>query len=496
MTPRTPSSYLDQSSGDYLRSQLDALSNSTYANMVSADNTKAWDADQLSLQQKINALAEHVGADVEPVSINGAEGFAHLDLEQIRDLTYQIKPDVVQAVSEAWSNIGRNLGDATSTLGAQLVKILAGGWQGAAASRASEALVQFLDTSDKVSKSASLVGMKVAFAQRGSDETSRMLVPVLQSVVPVAQIQIPGMPSVPNQVSTPAPGIPIPVLGAQQGADGHKEEVRQAALQVLQNVYAPGIRGGDQGVPVLPSVQPVANPAGPPGVGPGPSQPGPGGGLHPGGSDQPTPGGDTPGGDPANGKDGNGTQDPATPGSAGTQPSASGAGNGTTQPSTSGSGASNPAATTAAGFEPGSGSGGGSGTPGFGGGSSGHGFGGGSSGPGGSRPGGPGGSIPGRPVAEPMAPLGFRNPAQAGAAGMPGGMAPGAGGRGGKSEEDKERQSAEYLRGRHLEEWIEDGQKVLPAYGAIGENPEQQSASRDASGSTKPDRGRAPGEYR
>jgi hypothetical protein len=69
----------------------------------------------------------------------------------------------------------------------------------------------------------------------------------------------------------------------------------------------------------------------------------------------------------------------------------------------------------------------------------------------------------------------------------------------GKGEDDKDHQTPDFLRGQHLDEWINDGEKVLPAFGAIGEEPaeparEQPPAPRPAS--TPPSRGRLAGEYR
>ncbi|MDR7172144.1 hypothetical protein J2W56_005905 [Nocardia kruczakiae] len=501
--PPDPSSYLDQSSGAYLRAQLDAMKNGTYASLVGAEHTQAWDADQLGLQRQINDLAGQLGADVDPAILTGGDNFESLSLEQIRDLTYEIKPDVVHAVSEAWGKIGSGLRDATRTLSDGLKKEIAEGWQGMAAGKAAKALGDFLQTSDSIGKSATLVGMKVAFAQRGSDETFRMLGPVLSAVAPVsgALVQNPGLPNL--APAAPASGPQLPILAEQQGQDSKKDEAKQACLQVLRNVYAPGIRGGDQGVPVIPPVQPVANPAGPPNLGPGPSGPGT---PNLGGGNQPSPGGDdsnsgTPNGDPNTGNDGGANSNPGSTTSPGTRPSAVD-GTGLNQQGTGGSTLPTAASTTAAGFDPSGGLGGGSSTSGFGGGAAGHGFGGGSSSSGGGVPrsGGPGVSVPGKPLAEPVAPLGLRSPGQAGAPGTPG-MAPGMGGRGGgKSEEDKERGSSELLRGRHLEEWIDDGRRVMPAYGAIGENPPQEGQSDPRPPHTPtsdtPDRSRAPGEYR
>ncbi|WP_146097533.1 hypothetical protein [Nocardia nova] len=501
--PPNPSSYLDQSSGANLRAQLDAMKNGTYATLVSAEHTQAWDADQLGLQRQINDLAGQLGADVDPANVTGGDNFESLSLEQIRDLTYEIKPDVVHAVSEAWGKIGSGLGDATRTLSDGLKKEIAEGWQGMAAGKAAEALGGFLQTSESIGKSASLVGMKVAFAQRGSDETFRMLGPVLSAVAPVsgALVQNPGLP---NLAPAAAPSGPqLPILAEQQGQDSKRDEAKQACLQVLRNVYAPGIRGGDQGVPVIPPVQPVANPVGPPNVGPGPSGPGI---PNLGGGNQPSPGGNesnsgTPNGDPNTGNDGGATSNPGSTTSPGTRPSAVD-GTGLSQQGTGGPALPTAASTTVAGFDPTGGLGGGPSGSGIGGGAAGHGFGGGSSSSGGGMPraGGPAVSVPGKPFVEPLAPLGLRSPGQAGAPGAPG-MAPGMGGRGGgKSEEDKERASSELLRGQHLEEWIDDGRAVMPAYGAIGESPPQErhpdSRPPRTPAPNAPDQGRAPGEYR
>ncbi|MFF0456111.1 hypothetical protein [Nocardia africana] len=495
--PPEPSSYLDQGSGDFLR-RLDAMSNSFYAGMVSGSNTQAWDADQLALQQQINVLADQLRVDVDPQSIAGGDNFENLKLEEIRDLTYQIKPDVVQAVSEAWSNIGSGLADGADTARKKVVQdAIANGWEGAAGQKAAQTFGRVLDSVADIGRSASMVAMKIAFAQRGSDETFRMLTPLLQAMVPsgTGPILPPGSPALGPAAAQTGPQIPI--LAEQQDQHSKKDEARQAALQVLRNVYSPGIRGGDQAVPVLPTVYPAAAPGGPVGpAGPGPVSPGPGP-SNPGGGDQsPRPGDVNPGSDPNTGSDGTQSQ--------GTQPSSTTLGSGENPSGTTGSSVPNAASTTAAGYDPSGGPVGGTSGSGLGGGVHGSGSGGGlhGSGPGSlsgsgggtARPG-LGSSIPGGPVAPPAAASlgGMRAPGQAGAAGTPG-MSPGMGGKG-KSEEDKDRQSAEYLRGQHLEEWIEDGRKVLPAYGAIGDDSPQQQppAARSAN---PPDRGRAPGEYR
>ncbi len=74
--PPEPSSYLDQGSGENLRTQLEALTNSYYAKIVESGNTAAWDADQLALQSQINVLAEQLGVDVDPQVITGNDEFA------------------------------------------------------------------------------------------------------------------------------------------------------------------------------------------------------------------------------------------------------------------------------------------------------------------------------------------------------------------------------------------------------------------------------------
>ena len=495
-----PSSYLDQGSGAALRAQLEAMKNGVYATMVSEDHTAAWDADQLGLQREINKLAGDLDGGVDPQVVTGNDDFDHLTLEQIRDLVYEIKPEVVAAAVEAWGKIGSGLGDTTRTLSDGLAKIVGFSWEGDGAKAAADSVQRFVGTSSGVAQSSSMVGMKVAFAQRGSDETSRMLGPVLMAAVPTAPaIAPPGMPMPHGQATVPGQEVQIPILAAQQGEESQKEETRQACLQVLHNVYSPGIRGGDQGVPVLPSVQPTANPVGPPGPdgtsgltpsGPGIS-PGPSPGVEQGSGDS-QPGGDQPG-------QGDGESTPSsvpsstTPAQAGTQPSSVGTDTGGV--SGPGLGSTNPAATSAAGYDP-SGSGRGSSMPGIGGGVSGPGFGGGAShSGGGARPDGPGASVPGQPSGQPpAAPLG--GPGQAGKPGGAG-MSPGMMGRGagGKSEDDKDRQSAEYLRGRHLEEWLDDGTRALPAYGAIGDQhePGQPPPPQQPN---QPGSKRPPGEHR
>ena len=293
--PPEPSNFLDQGSGDFLRG-LDAMRNSFTPAWFGA-NTQAWDGDQLALQQQINVLADQLGVDVEPQIISGNEDFEHLELEQIRDLVAQIKPRVVQATSEAWSEIGSGMADGSETARHAVVqKAITDGWQGDAGQKATDSLNRLFDTVRDIGKSASMVAMKVAFAQRGSDETFRMLTPLLQRIVPAGPPPVDPMGGAgPNLQPGPATPRPVlPQIGAVQSAQAQRDDATDAAKQVLRNVYAPGIRGGDQGVPVPPTVQPVANPNGPLGpVGPGPN-PGPGTPNLGGGDQQPVPGDENP----------------------------------------------------------------------------------------------------------------------------------------------------------------------------------------------------------
>ncbi|ATL70251.1 hypothetical protein CRH09_32775 [Nocardia terpenica] len=68
----------------------------------------------------------------------------------------------------------------------------------------------------------------------------------------------------------------------------------------------------------------------------------------------------------------------------------------------------------------------------------------------------------------------------------------------GKSDDDKEHKSPDLLRGQHLEEWIHNGQKVMPAFGAIGEeeSPGQSRNQPPGSPSDAPGHNRLSGEYR
>jgi len=497
MTPQPPSqpaSYLDQSSGDYLRAQLQAMQNGVYTTMVSPDHTKAWDTDQLALQRKINELAMQGNSGVDPEKLTGSDEFATLTLEQMRDLSNDIKPDVVQAVSEAWDKIGKALGDATTALSDGLAKTIATGWQGQAAGSAAEAIGQLTQTSRDNAQSAEMVGMKVAFAQRSSDETLRILGPVLAAAAPSGPLPTVLAPNG-KPLSMGGPTIPgatshIPILAATQSEASQKEEARQAAVQVLNNIYAPGMHGGDQGVPVLPSVQQIVNPVGP--TVPDPTAPGPGG-SGPGGAQNSGSGtSGTQSGSQQPGQDNGQQQAPSTSNSGNSNTDTAGYSPG--QSSMSGLGASSPTSTAGVGSN--IGSGGGSSLPGLGGGSvgGGGGLGGGGLGEGASRSGGPGASIPGKlsPTSVPAA-AGVGK-VVSGASGMsPGMMGQGARGAGDKKD-DEEHKSSDLLRGNHLEEWIQDGQRVLPAFGVIGERPPEPGKEQPPS--APPGRGGVSGEYR
>jgi hypothetical protein len=374
-----------------------------------------------------------------------------------------------------------------------LLRSVGTGWTGQASDAAGKAFGQLMQTSNANADSASMVGMKIAFAQRSSDETLRILGPVLAAATsgPLPTLPLPGLNGKPLLMGAPViPGAqsPIPILAATQSRASQQEEAKQACQQVLQNIYAPGLHGGDQGVPVLPSVQQIANPVGP--AQPGPSQPGPSapGPVTPGGGTQPSPGSGTPGNQPGDQQPGQGDGQPQSPSaqdpgssktdSAGYNPGQSGV---------PGLGAASPTSTAGVGAD-GNPSAGGLGGPGFGG------LGGGGLGGDTSRFGGRGSSVPGKPLPS-AASAAAAGPGRAGAPGAPG-MSPGGMGQGahGKGEKDQEHKSSGLLHGQYLEDWLDDGQRVLPAFGAIGENPPE--APRDQPPSAPPGRGGVSGEYR
>lgn len=494
MAPQQPLDYLDQGSGVYLRSQLQEMQkNGIYANMVSTDHTKAWDSDQLALQRKINDLAKQSNSGVDPESLTGADNLEQLTLEQIRDLTDQIQSGVVQKVSEAWAAIGKGLTDASNTLSDGLKNTIGNNdsWQGKAKASAADAIGKFIDTSKNVGTGATMVGMKVSFAQRGSDETYRMLSPILSAVLPASTTSM-----IPNTTAL-KPTVPgtlaslVPTMAGVQSAQSQKDEARDAAVQVLKNVYSPAMHGGDQGVPTLQTVQQSAKPTGP--IAPT--------SIAPGSSNQnsKTPNNATPNSGTPSDQQNNNQSDNTQPTS--TSPSQNSHNQSTTPADTTGldnsANSTTPASTTTAGLGSSAGTGGSDSGTGTGGGLSYGGTGGSDSDS--SSGGGRGSSIPGKATA---AAASAANTAAASRTSTTNSsaMSPGSMGQGSRnSESDKDHKTSELLHGQHLDEWIGTGDQVLPAFGVIGGQVPAAQASDDQPKQPRPGQpgpGRVQGEYR
>lgn len=458
-----PSSYLDQSSGANLRAQVEAMRNRVYQEMVAPNRTQVWDGDQLALQRRINELAEETNAGVVPEAISSPDDFEQLSLEQIRDLTREMKPDVVLAASEAWEKTGTEWTDAARELGDGVRTALVGRWEGQAAGKAMAAMGKFVDASVKAGQSATMVGLKIGFAQRASDEARRMMEPLFPESEPTGLIVKP-FPDAPTLAPAPVPGAAAPLfppMDAEMRAEYEREEAHAACLQVLRNVYAPGIHGGDQDVPALPLVNPIAG-----GSAPTTPQLSGGGiaGLPESGSEAAAAGAANP--HAADGQSaGNQTAGSANPFA---QP-ASTSPTGLHQPGEPGSGEA--PATTAAGMNPGEGAPGSAGHVG--------GRPGGLGGPGRTSRPGPGGGAPsGSPSSTILAGAGgaAERAGASGSAGMSPGMMP----PGSKPAEEKEHKSPDYLRGQHLQEWFEPREPLVFEDGVIGVDPKPTPPEQSA----------------
>ncbi|KZM74650.1 hypothetical protein [Nocardia terpenica] len=359
--------------------------------------------------------------------INYCEIYEGLSLPVMRQKVSDMRPDEVRAASDGWRDVGWNLMAASNEFNNNFARTVNGddahsGWTGQAATAAVDAVNNYTKHSQNLVSAAQVVGLKLAEAHTGLEQT---------------QALFPGITERPD-----VRGKTLPKDGVMKAGDYNDEEQTKEGQRILRTVYGQVVVQTDQGVPVLPVPQAIAD------VPPGPVDPGvsqnnwrgngtggtggdnSGGGTNPGDPQNPNDG------KPADGKPGDGTdQNPATQTASTSQsptsPSGAAQGGSGAQPGGLGTG------TTPAGVS-GTQSGGGSGIPGYGG------FGGGGLGTGGgagrgTTAGAPSRSVPGGPAQGPtVSPAAARlGGAAAGQSGMPGMGAPGHG----KGKEDEREKS-------------------------------------------------------
>ncbi|WP_156959519.1 hypothetical protein [Nocardia sp. BMG51109] len=426
------------------------MSYEDYRNRV-IDAQKQWNDERDSIYKMQDGYNTKFAEGMQPPHIIGPDNYDHLTLEQMTGAVSAMKPKLVEDAYRAWLSIGMQLAVAVSNFNVEFERTISGandrgGWTGAAASAAVDAVKGYHEKSVPLAQAASAISLKLQEMRTGLEET---------------QLLMPGVADAVNVT-----GKTLPKGGVMKLDDHNRTEAEEEGRRILRTVYAQVAGQTDVGVPYMPAAPEIVDaPGGPPvppvpGGTPGPA--GTGGPAEPGGSDsdgQQGPSGQTgqpndPEGSNDDGQDGGqgrpGTQ-PAATAPAATDP-ASAAQQAAAQATQSGS----PSATTPAGVGPTSG-GPGAVMPGTGGGAGGSGGGsrgstGGSAGTGGTggpgaaagAPGrsGPGGQMPGAVPAAASAGSGA-GVAKPGAAGMPGMGMPGAARPGG--DDEKEKGTPDYL---------------------------------------------------
>ncbi|MFI9509420.1 hypothetical protein [Nocardia sp. NPDC052566] len=366
--------------------------------------------------------------EFEPPRIPGPDGYELMDLPQMRAAVDAMRPDMVRAAAEAWTNIGMNLTGAIETFNKEFARTVTGdgtnpGWTGQSGPAAINAVGRYAERSQALAGAAGMVGLKLSEMHTGLEQT--------QALMP----QVTQRPTLKDKT--------LPPDGLMKDGDYTEDEAKEEARRILRTVYAQVANQTDNGVPVLPAAPPIVDDA-PPAPGTSLGSPNSGAPQAPSVPNQPgTPGeqpkdSDKPGDNPAQQP---GTQPASTTPQSADQSKASQQPGTTTNPTTPSSTntatpnstatPSSPSRPTTPGSpnRPGSparpGSPGRPSTPGI---------------PGTlGAPGAPGRSVPGAPQQPGVAPAAARAGGPAGRPGVPGtpGMAPAAAGRGKDDERTK-----------------------------------------------------------
>ncbi|RDI65048.1 WXG100 family type VII secretion target [Nocardia pseudobrasiliensis] len=421
-----------------------------------------WNKERERIYGETRTFDSAFQGDFDKPAINYCEVYEGYKLDEMRKIVSEMRPDEVRDASEIWRQIGKDLEEASKTFNTAFAKTVSGdgqhaGWTGQSGPAAVTAVNNYTTQSQNLVAAAQVVGAKLAEAHTGLEQT---------------QALFPGITQRPNVLDKT-----LPKDGVMKSGDYDEEEETEEARRILRTVYGRVVVQTDQGVPVLPTPQPITD-SGP--IAPVPNQPWPGGstpgGTNTGNTGNTTSGGETPSGEtkPEDSKDqggetkpdDNSAEDPGTQ-AASTSPSSL-ADSGTTGGTSGVNSTSSGTATTPAGLG-GASSTGGITTPGIGrggssgGGGLGRGGSGGGTGGQGTAGNAPGRSIPGgglAPTAAAAARLAGAS-GQAGTAGLPGMGMPGAGA---KKEEDREKSGVpDYLvTQEHGEELIGPDTKAIP----------------------------------
>ena len=186
--------------------------------------------DALTPRATALEYSEHAIMEDDPFdAMSHARIFAHVD---------EMKPDVLAAISTAWTEISGRVATGISAFNDAVGSAIGDGWQGKGGSAALEAVIAYSADGQELQTRVQLIANKVEEAKIALGQAKQ-------------SIPRPSDASVVEQVISMIPGE------SWRQAQHEAEEAERLARQVMKEVYLPYLKRADDQVPVLP---PAFNP--------------------------------------------------------------------------------------------------------------------------------------------------------------------------------------------------------------------------------------------
>lgn len=186
--------------------------------------------DALTLRATALEYSEHAIMEDDPFdAMSHAQIFAHVD---------EMKPDILFAISNAWTEISERVVKGISAFNLAVESAIGDGWQGKGGSAALEAVLAYSADGQELQTRVQLIANKV--------EEARIALGQAKQSIPR-----PSDASVMEQIFSLIPGE------SWRQAQHEAEEAERLARQVMKEMYLPYMKRADDQVPVLP---PAFNP--------------------------------------------------------------------------------------------------------------------------------------------------------------------------------------------------------------------------------------------
>ncbi|MFC7451232.1 PPE domain-containing protein [Rhodococcus daqingensis] len=180
--------------------------------------------------------------DASSVQMENFDGMSH---EEIKARLDSAAPGGILEDGRMWRAAADRLQQSVSAFTGEIASAIGGGWEGAAADKASSGVSGYSTSASELQRSAILIANKIEEAHTGIDQARRRM-PEPEST---------------NVLDILRSGIVTNPIGGLQQAFHKSEEARQEAIQIMKTEYAPVVQQADSQVPVLPPPHnPVAVP--------------------------------------------------------------------------------------------------------------------------------------------------------------------------------------------------------------------------------------------